>query len=123
MLGVWYMLRTRPYKTSEHKVAGAVITFQDIDSFKHTVEESRAYADTSHRHCSRGRLNPGRQSPRARRQPVFYNSFHVAREDTVNRTIFELGNRQWNIPALRTLLEKIVQQKTRVDDFEVTHQF
>src|SRR5258708_39056995 len=45
------------------------------------------------------------------------------REVRENPPFFGIGTRQWNIPALRTLLEKIVQQKTRVDDFEVTHNF
>jgi len=122
-LGVWYMLRTRPYKTSEHKVEGAVITFQDIDAFKHNVDESRAYADTLIDTAREAVLILDANLRVLVANPVFYNSFHVAREETVNRPIFELGNRQWNIPALRTLLEKIVQQKTRVDDFEVTHNF
>jgi two-component system CheB/CheR fusion protein len=122
-LGVWYMLRTRPYKTSEHKVAGAVITFQDIDAFKHTVEESRAYADTLIETAREAVLILDADLRVLVANPVFYNSFQVFREDTVNRAIFELGNKQWNIPALRTLLEKIVQQKARVDDFEVTHSF
>src|SRR6266478_375884 len=122
-LGVWYMLRTRPYKTSEHKVSGAVITFQDIDSFKHTVEESRAYADTLIDTAREAVLILDANLRVLVANTVFYNSFQVFREGTVNRAIFELGNKQWNIPALRTLLEKIVQQKARVDDFEVTHNF
>jgi len=122
-LGVWYMLRTRPYKTSEHKVEGAVITFQDIDAFKHTVEESRAFADTLIETAREAVLILDANLRVLVANPVFYNSFQISQQETVNRTIFELGNKQWNIPALRSLLEKIVQQKTRVDDFEVTHNF
>jgi len=122
-LGVWYMLRTRPYKTSENKVEGAVITFQDINALKHSVEESRAYADTLIETAREAVLILDANLRVLVANPVFYNSFQVLPEETVNRAIFELGNRQWNIPALRTLLEKIVQQKIRVDDFEVTHNF
>jgi two-component system CheB/CheR fusion protein len=122
-LGVWYMLRTRPYKTSENKVEGAVITFQDINAFKSSVEESRAFADTLIETAREAVLILDANLRVLVASPIFYNSFRVSPEETVNRPIFELGNRQWNIPALRTLLEKIVQQKTRVDDFEVTHNF
>ncbi|HEX4593493.1 MAG TPA: PAS domain-containing protein, partial [Bryobacteraceae bacterium] len=122
-LGVWYMLRTRPYKTSEHKVEGAVITFQDINTLKHNVEESRAYADTVIETAREAVLLLDANLHVIVANPVFYNSFQVSPKETVNRTIFDLGNGQWDIPALRTLLEKIVQQKTRVDDFEVTHNF
>ena len=122
-LGVWYMLRTRPYKTSDNKVEGAVITFQDIDALKHTVEESRAYADTLIEGAREGVLILDADLRVLVANPAFYNSFQVSPQETVNRPIFELGNRQWDIPALRTLLEKIINQKTRIDDFEVRHNF
>ena len=35
---------------------------------------------------------------------AFYQTFHVSPEETVNRLIYELGNGQWDIPGLRTLL-------------------
>ena len=37
--------------------------------------------------------------------------------------IYELGNQQWNIPELRTLLEDILPRNSFFDDFEVTHDF
>jgi two-component system, chemotaxis family, CheB/CheR fusion protein len=37
--------------------------------------------------------------------------------------IYELGNRQWDIPALRKLLEEILPRKTFFANFEVTHTF
>ena len=122
-LGVWYMLRTRPYKTPENKVEGAVITFQDIHSLKSTVEESRAYADTLIETAREAVLILDAGLRVLVANPSFYNSFKVAPQETVNRPIFELGNHQWDIPALRTLLEKIINLKTRVDDFEVRHNF
>src|SRR5260370_2980970 len=44
--GVWHLMRCRPYRTSENKVEGAVISFVDIDALKRVVEETRAYAHT-----------------------------------------------------------------------------
>jgi PAS domain-containing protein len=37
----------------------------------------------------------------------FYRAFRVAPEETVGRLVYELGNRQWDIPALRRLLEEV----------------
>ena len=37
--------------------------------------------------------------------------------------IYRLGNGQWDIPALRTLLEQILPQQTVFNDYEVTHTF
>src|SRR5918993_1070243 len=36
---------------------------------------------------------------------AFYDTFRVSVADTENRLIYELGNGQWDITALRTLLE------------------
>ncbi len=53
----------------------------------------------------------------------FYRSFGVEPVETEGRLIYELGNGQWNIPRLRTLLEDILPRETRFDDFEVEHEF
>src|SRR6202789_3959582 len=39
---------------------------------------------------------------------AFYQTFKVSPDETENRLIYELGNGQWDIPVLRTLLEDIV---------------
>ncbi len=54
---------------------------------------------------------------------AFYKHFKVSREETANRSIFDIGNGQWNIPVLRSLFEKILPEKTVVQEFEVSHTF
>ncbi|AIE84571.1 response regulator [Fimbriimonas ginsengisoli] len=54
---------------------------------------------------------------------AFYQTFHVSLEETENRLIYELGNGQWDIPALRTLLEDVVPQSSVFNDFELEHTF
>ena len=53
----------------------------------------------------------------------FYRSFKVKPEDTEKQHIYDLGNRQWDIPKLRELLEDILPKTTSFDDFEVEHDF
>lgn len=53
----------------------------------------------------------------------FYKTFHVEPEDTESKVVYELGNGQWNIPALKKLLEDILPQNTFFKGFEVTHNF
>jgi PAS domain S-box-containing protein len=53
----------------------------------------------------------------------FYDKFRVSPEETENRLIYQLGNGQWDIPELRTLLERILPRNTFFDDFEVVHDF
>src|SRR6185312_10783011 len=54
---------------------------------------------------------------------AFYQTFHVSPGETEGRLIYELGNGQWDIPDLRTLLEDIVPKSSVFDDFELEHAF
>ena len=53
----------------------------------------------------------------------FYEFFKVKPEETVGQLIYDLGNRQWDIPKLRELLETILPQKATFDNYEVEHDF
>ncbi len=53
----------------------------------------------------------------------FYVSFKVTPEETIGNLIYDLGNRQWDIPKLRTLLEEILPKDNKFDDYEVEHEF
>lgn len=53
----------------------------------------------------------------------FYRAFQVEHNDTEKRLVYELGNGQWNIPALRKLLEDILPKNTFFKGFEVAHEF
>jgi len=53
----------------------------------------------------------------------FYEFFKVSPEDTVGKFIYTLGNKQWDIPALRELLETILPQHTTFQNYEVEHNF
>jgi PAS domain S-box-containing protein len=53
----------------------------------------------------------------------FCKCFKISSRKAVNVPLHELGNGQWNIPKLRTLLEKILPRKSFFHDFEVTHEF
>jgi two-component sensor histidine kinase len=53
----------------------------------------------------------------------FYLTFEVAGTDTIGRPLYALGDGQWDIPRLRSLLENIVPEQGVMDDYEVEHQF
>ena len=54
---------------------------------------------------------------------AFYRDFHASKEDTEGRFVYDLGNGQWDIPALRTLLLQVLANSHPVEDFEVDHAF
>lgn len=53
----------------------------------------------------------------------FYNCFHLSQEETSNQQLYELNNGQWNIPALRALLEKHLPENNSIEGFEIEHDF
>lgn len=54
---------------------------------------------------------------------AFLSTFGVPREETQGCFIYDLGNGQWDIPALRRLLEDVLTKDQDFQDFEVTHDF
>jgi two-component sensor histidine kinase len=54
---------------------------------------------------------------------AFFQKFHVGRDETLGRPVYELGDGQWDIPELRRLLEEVIPRSTAVIDYEVRHEF
>ena len=54
---------------------------------------------------------------------AFYRDFRASKGGTEGRLIYELGNGQWDIPRLRSLLGQISSDSHPVEDFEVEHDF
>ncbi len=124
--GYWYTLRIRPYRTAQNQIDGVVLVLLDVDALKGsavTLEEARNYAEAIVETVqvplivleSDLRVNKANQS--------FYETFQVSPPETTQSLIFDLGNGQWNIPGLRSLLEGISINDTTVQNFEVEHQF
>ena len=53
----------------------------------------------------------------------FYRTFRVNPTDTEGTLLYDLGNRQWDIPKLRVLLEKIIPEQGVMENYEVEHEF
>jgi PAS domain S-box-containing protein len=54
---------------------------------------------------------------------AFFVTFGVAEKETLGRSLPSLGNKQWDIPKLRQLLQEIIPQDKVVHDYEVEHTF
>src|SRR5207245_2332278 len=102
--GYWYLLRMRPYRIGNDEVEGLLISISDINDAKQlssaivgAMGESLLVLDSQLRVVSANR--------------AFYQIFQVKHEETENRSLYELGQGQWNIPRLRELLERVVREK------------
>lgn len=54
---------------------------------------------------------------------AYYELFQVQKFETEGEFIYTVNNNQWDISALRTLLERILPEKTKLKDFELSQTF
>ena len=108
-----------PIRDRAGLVIGAVLVFRDVteeyaareysESIINTVREPLISLDQDLRVVSVSRS--------------FYEVFKVKPEETLGQLIYDLGNKQWDIPKLRELLETILPQKASFDNYVVEHDF
>ena len=127
--GKRFIMRILPYRTVENVIDGIVLTFVDIT--KVTDMQAMELAITAAREYAENIVETVREPLivlDSRLQVIsanksFYKDFAVSKSETVGNLIYELGNRQWNIPKLRELLENILPEKRVMNDFKVEHDF
>ncbi len=117
--GVWYQMKIVPYRTAENVIEGTVVTFVDIDAQK----KNAALAETIVETVREPLLILDGDLHVMTANPAFYRHFQTSPKDTLGRLIYDLGDRQWDIPELRRLLDQIVPKDTQFEGFEVTHNF
>ncbi len=117
--GKWYSVQMKPYRTQDGRVDGAVLLFTDITQLK----TSLIYAEAVESIYSHPLLVLNGELKVKRANKKFYEVFKSTPSDTENRYIYDLGNKQWNIPELRELLEKVLPQNSEIRDYKVTHKF
>jgi two-component system CheB/CheR fusion protein len=124
--GAHYLARIQPYRTLDNIIDGVVLTFTDI-SLRIAAEEARLEAAQ----LAEGVVNTVREPLLVLDDGLkvvtashsFYQRFQVTPESTLGRPLYELGNRQWDIPSLRKLLDAILQHDQPFEDYVVEHDF
>ena len=124
--GHWYSLQVRPYRTTDNRIDGAVIALLDVDALKHSLEEAdhaKQYAEAIVETVRKPLLVLEFDLRVRSANSAFYRTFGETKATTEGRFIYDLGNGQWNIPALRLLLEDILPKHSIFEDFEMTQEF
>ncbi len=98
-------------------------TRRELEATKISEDEAREYAESMINTVREPLLVLDQDLRVVTASRSFYGVFKVKPEETVGQLIYDLGNKQWNIPKLRELLETILPQKTSFDNYEVEHDF
>ena len=119
-------LTVSPIHDAEGRVIGASKIARDITESKAAAEavlQARQYAEATVRTTPMPLLVMESDLRVVSANDAFYRLFEVTPEDTEGRMIYDLGNRQWDIPKLRALLEDILPHQSWFENYEVTHEF
>jgi len=124
--GEWYLMRIIPYRTVDNVIDGVVITFSNISDFRRMAErmtERTEYAESIIRTVREPLMVLNGDMKIISANPSFYQTFHVTPKDTEGKALYDLGSGQWDIPALRLLLDDILPKNTQVEGFQVEQEF
>ena len=120
--GFWWLVRIRPYRTTDNKIDGAVIAVFDIDALKNDLQLSnhgRAVAEALVNTTRHPMVALDKDLAVRFINPAFCRVFNVKAEQTFGRPFYHLADGQWDLPQLHRLLEDILPHQATVEDFEL----
>ena len=115
-----------PIRNGANEIAGTVLVFRDITQRKQqerTVQAALDYAVNILATLRHAFLVLDKDLRVVSANRAFYARFQVDPASTEGRFVYDLGNRQWDIPRLRELLEEILPRNHSFEDFEIDHEF
>ncbi|HSF88833.1 MAG TPA: chemotaxis protein CheB, partial [Saprospiraceae bacterium] len=114
-------------ETSKEEIESAneelTTTNQELQTRNDLLNESYEYSNAIVATMHEPMLVLGKDLRVKSANTAFYKKFGVTEEQTEGVLLYDLGNKQWNIPALRELLEDIIPKNTQFYNYEVKHTF
>lgn len=130
--GAWFLMRILPYRTLENVIEGAVVSFVDISS---TKAAQKALREAELRTVeAEARLKMAEAIVATVREPLvlldgdlrvllanraFYTIFELPPESATGILLYDIGQRQWDIPELRKLLGQILPRNEVLEDYKI----
>jgi two-component system, chemotaxis family, CheB/CheR fusion protein len=124
--GKHYVRQALPYRTTDNRIDGVVLTFVDNSrrvAAERELHAAREYAQNIVETLHEPLLVLHADLTVKSANGAFYREFKVNPEQTSGRKIYELGNGQWNIPGLRKALEEVLPANKVFNGFQVEHTF
>jgi PAS domain S-box-containing protein len=111
-----------PIRNANGEVAGVVLVFRDVTERRRQerlVQDSLDHCESIIATLREPFLVLDKDLRVRTANRSFYETFVVSPVDTENQFIYDLGNRQWDIPRLRELLKEVLSNNHPIHDYEV----
>ena len=129
--GYWYFMTISTYRTPSNVVDGIVITFMEItqnklnevkiDELNQKVTDAADFLNSvfdALRECIVV-LNNDMTIHSA--NTSFYKFFSLKSNEIIGASFYEVGNKQWDIPGLKVLLNEVSTENRIVNDYVLEH--
>ncbi|TMM51062.1 chemotaxis protein CheB [Sulfitobacter sabulilitoris] len=120
--GRWFIRRLLPYRTQSGQINGVVVTFTDVSDIKNMQEahkQAQRFAENIVSTVREPMLVLDNTLAIVRASLSFHKLFQTSPEQIEGQVLFDLQGQQWDRPRLRQLLERILPNKTTVEDYEI----
>jgi len=120
--GKWHRLQIRPYKTTDHKIAGAVLSLINIDLLRRSVIDAewvRDYSDSIVEAVQIPLLVLNDQMRVVSANQAFYEFFKTSKHSTVGKTLYEISIGDSVIVLIKKQLEEMLTKKTSFQNLEI----
>ncbi|MBV9489804.1 MAG: PAS domain-containing protein, partial [Verrucomicrobia bacterium] len=124
--GRWYSMSIRPYRTSDNRVDGAVLTLVDIHELRRSIEAAKSSRDFSQAVIGIVRepivvLDTDLKVKSA--NAAFYEMFATSAQASLGQPFHNLTDGRWNILRLRRLLKRVLETGSPVQEYLIDHDF
>ena len=124
--GRCYLMRIQPYRTGDNRIDGAVLVLTDITDLKRGVDEIRRARDYANGIVDTVRepllvLDEKLAARSANRS--FYDFFRNSPQQVEGGGVYEIVDRQLDLPAVRELLGRLLGGESHLHDVEIEREF
>jgi two-component system CheB/CheR fusion protein len=121
-----YLMTCLPYRTSENKIEGVILTFIDVSAVKQSeisMRERRNFVERIINSLDEALLVLDQQLRVVSANRRFYQMFGLTTAGTLNRSLPDIGNAEWKIPELLVALQEMAENPREIKDFQIEPEF
>ena len=121
-----FSVRMLPYRTTDNVIAGVVITIMEVTEARKVeqgAEKAKASFESVMDSIPDLLVILDREHKVLSASWSFYDFFRLKKKDMKNAELYQVGKGEWNIPELRSLLDRVVESGKTVKGYKLEAEF